>query len=163
MEPARKAEPENIGINVMMNLQTDIKKPVMTNNKAIFTTKASTKFFVTTFLFIFYFIFTSCNTNDKIEGLKSNEIIVITVNLEIFDRIEKITLVSKFGRDSLIQEQIGDKRRIKLKCPMKGEGVYNICVYTEKDTICSNENYAEGGYRPVLKLKEKKIEFENFF
>ena len=103
-------------------------------------------------------ILTSCNSEDKIDGLKSNEILVVT--LEIADNIEikEIILTSSGGTDRITGEQIDDKKKIKLKTPQSGEGTFTICVYTQTDTLCSQDSYIEGGYRPKLKLKDNKFE-----
>ena len=103
---------------------------------------------------------TSCNSDDKIEGYKSHEILVVKLDIEDDLTIEKITLRSSYGRftDSILRNELGNKKTIKLKCPQKGEGTFSICVFTNKDTICSKDSYIEGGYRPRLKLKNNKFE-----
>jgi hypothetical protein len=103
---------------------------------------------------------TACNSDDKIEGYKSHEILVVKLDIEDDLTIEKITLRSSYGRftDSILRNELGNKKTIKLKCPQKGEGTFSICVFTNKDTICSKDSYIEGGYRPRLKLKNNKFE-----
>jgi hypothetical protein len=103
---------------------------------------------------------TACNSDDKIEGYKSHEILVVKLEIEDDLTIEKITLRSSYGRftDSILRNELGNKKTIKLKCPQKGEGTFSICVFTNKDTICSKDSYIEGGYRPRLKLKNNKFE-----
>jgi hypothetical protein len=103
---------------------------------------------------------TACNSDDKIEGYKSHEILVVKLDIEDDLTIEKITLRSSYGQftDSILRNEIGNKKTIKLKCPQKGEGTFSICVFTNKDTICSKDSYIEGGYRPRLKLKNNKFE-----
>lgn len=109
---------------------------------------------------IFVVALTACNSDDKIEGYKSHEILVVKLDIEDDFTIEKITLRSSYGQftDSILRQEIGNKKTIKLKCPQKGEGTFSICVFTDKDTICSKDSYIEGGYRPRLKLKNSKFE-----
>lgn len=106
------------------------------------------------------FILTSCNSDDKIKGYKSHEILVVKLDIEDDLTIEKITLRSSYGQftDSILGTEIRNKKCIKLKCPQRGEGTYSICVFTNKDTLCSKNSYIEGGYRPILKLKNNKFE-----
>jgi hypothetical protein len=103
---------------------------------------------------------TACNSDDKIEGYKSHEILVVKLDIEDDLKIEKITLRSSYGQftDSILGKEIGNEKTIKLKCPQKGEGTFSICVFTNKDTLCSKDSYIEGGYRPRLKLKNNKFE-----
>lgn len=103
---------------------------------------------------------TACNTDDKIEGYKSHEILVVKLDIEDDLKIEKITLRSSYGQftDSILGKEIGNEKTIKLKCPQKGEGTFSICVFTDNDTLCSKDSYIEGGYRPRLKLKNNKFE-----
>ena len=103
---------------------------------------------------------TACNSDDKIEGYKSHEILVVKLEIEDDLTIEKITLRSSYGQftDSILGKEIGNEKIIKLKCPQKGEGTFSICVFTNKDTLCSKDSYIEGGYRPRLKLKNNKFE-----
>ncbi|MEQ1734138.1 MAG: hypothetical protein ABL940_10715 [Bacteroidia bacterium] len=107
----------------------------------------------------------ACNSDDKIEGYKYREILVVTLDIEDDLTIEKITLHSSFGQytDSISRKEIGKKKTIKLKCPQKGEGTFSICVFTDKDTLCSKGSYIEGGYRPRLKLKNNKFETLKWF
>jgi hypothetical protein len=109
---------------------------------------------------IFVVALTACNSDDKIGGYKSHEILVVKLDIEDDFPIEKITLRSSYGQftDSILRQEIGNKKTIKLKCPQKGEGTFSICVFTDKDTICSKDSYIEGGYRPRLKLKNSKFE-----
>lgn len=108
-------------------------------------------------------VLTNCNNDEKIEGLKSNEILVVT--LEILDGIEinKITLTSNGGTDKINGDQIENKKKIKLKTPQSGEGTFKICVYAKTDTLCSQDSYIEGGYRPKLRLKNNKFETLEWF
>lgn len=102
-------------------------------------------------------VLTNCNNDEKIEGLKANEILVVT--LEILDDIEinEIILSSNGGTDKIKGDQIENKKIIKLKTPQNGEGTFKICVYTKKDTLCTQNSYVEGGYRPKLRLKNNKF------
>ena len=103
-------------------------------------------------------VLTSCNSEDKIDGYKSNEIIVVTIDIvDDFD-IEKITLTSTGGKDEILGNKIEDRKNIKLKTPQLGEGTYTICIYTTTDTLCSQDSYIEAGYRPKLRLKNNKFE-----
>lgn len=86
-------------------------------------------------------IIAGCSNNDKIEGLKANQIIVVTVDIEDDINLEKVLLNSSGGKDSLLNDQLADKRKLKLKTPLKGEGTYTICIYTSTDTICSQAGY----------------------
>ncbi|MNR00802.1 hypothetical protein D3C85_1165860 [compost metagenome] len=108
-------------------------------------------------------LLTSCNNDEKIEGLKPNEILVVT--LEVLDNIEinEITLTSTGGTDKINGDQIENKKRIKLKTPQSGEGTFKICVYAKTDTLCSQDSYIEGGYRPKLRLKNNKFETLEWF
>jgi hypothetical protein len=108
-------------------------------------------------------VLTNCNNDEKIEGLKSNEILVVT--LEILDDIEinEITLTSNGATDKIKGDQIENKKKIKLKTPQSGEGTFKICVYTKTDTLCSQDSYIEGGYRPKLRLKNNKFETLEWF
>lgn len=104
-------------------------------------------------------VMTTCNSDEKIKGFKTHEILVVTLNIDDNVVIEKIILKSSFKNhsDSILKHEIGDKKIIKLKCPQKGEGTFSICVYTSKDTLCSQEEYCEGGYRPKMNLKEHRL------
>jgi len=108
-------------------------------------------------------VLTNCNNDEKIEGLKSNEILVVT--LEILDDIEinEITLTSNGATDKIKEDQIQNKKKIKLKTPQSGEGTFKICVYAKTDTLCSQDSYIEGGYRPKLRLKNNKFETLEWF
>ena len=103
-------------------------------------------------------VLTNCNNDEKIKGLKSNEILVVT--LEILDdiKINEITLTSTGGTDKINGDQIENRKKIKLKTPQSGEGTFTICIYTKTDTLCSQDSYIEGGYRPKLRLKNNKFE-----
>ena len=103
-------------------------------------------------------VLTNCNNDEKIEGLKANEILVVT--LEILDdiKINEITLTSTGGTDKINGDQIENRKKIKLKTPQSGEGTFTICIYTKTDTLCSQDSYIEGGYRPKLRLKNNKFE-----
>ncbi|HRP90157.1 MAG TPA: hypothetical protein PKX92_08960 [Edaphocola sp.] len=118
------------------------------------------KDFFRLFVLTFLTALTACNSDEKIEGYTSHEILVVTLDIEEDLTIEKITLRSSFGlyTDSILGKEIGNKTTIKLKCPQKGEGTFSICVFTNKDTLCSQDSYIEGGYRPRLKLKNNKFE-----
>lgn len=106
---------------------------------------------------------TNCNNEEKIEGLKSNEILVVT--LEILDEmdINEISLTSNGGTDKIKGDQIENIKKIKLKTPQSGEGTFTICIYTKTDTLCSQESYVEGGYRPKLRLKNNEFETLKWF
>ncbi|WKZ76299.1 MAG: hypothetical protein QY303_05240 [Vicingaceae bacterium] len=108
-------------------------------------------------------VLTNCNNDEKIEGLKSNEILVVT--LEILDDIEinEIILTSNGATDKIKGDQIQNKKKIKLKTPQSGEGTFKICVYAKTDTLCSQDSYIEGGYRPKLRLKNNKFETLEWF
>lgn len=108
-------------------------------------------------------VLTNCNNDEKIEGLKSNEILVVT--LEILDDIEinEIILTSNGATDKIKGDQIENKKKIKLKTPQSGEGTFKICVYAKTDTLCSKDSYVEGGYRPKLRLKNNKFETLEWF
>ena len=107
-------------------------------------------------------IFSTCNNDEKIKGLKPNQILVVT--LEIADDIEvrKVTLTSSDGIDSISGNQIRNKK-IKLKAPQSGEGLFSVCIFTATDSICSQKTYIEGGYRPKLRFKNNKFESINLF
>ncbi len=108
-------------------------------------------------VFIIVFL-TSCNNDEKIKGFKSNEILVVTLDISDNFDIEKITLTSTGGTDEISGNQIENRQKVKLKTPQRGEGTFKICVYTLTDTLCSQDSYIEGGYRPKLRLKNKKFE-----
>lgn len=103
---------------------------------------------------------TTCKPGEKTDGYKSNEILVVTLDIEVDQEIEKITLRSDYGEfvDSILQKELNSDSTIKFECPHKGEGTFSLCIYTKRDTVCSNGNYAEGGYRPHLKFKNNKLE-----
>lgn len=100
----------------------------------------------------------NCNNDEKIKGLKSNEILVVTLNISDDFDIEKITLTSTGGTDEISGSQIENREKVKLKTPQHGEGIFKICVYTPTDTFCSQDSYIEGGYRPKLRLKNNNFE-----
>jgi hypothetical protein len=103
-------------------------------------------------------LLTSCDSEDKINGYKSNEILVVTIDIvDNFD-IEKIILTSTGGKDEILGKKIKNRQKIKLKTPQFGEGTFKICIYTTTDTLCSQDKYIEGGYRPKLRLKNNKFE-----
>lgn len=105
-------------------------------------------------------ILPACNSDEKIKGYKSNEILVVTLNIEDNIAIEKITLESSYGKytDSILSKDFSSNKSIKLKCPQMGEGTFSICVFTNRDTLCSKSSYVEGGYRPTLRFKNNKFE-----
>ena len=115
----------------------------------------------TTFILLFLLtamVLTSCNSEDKIDGYKSNEILIVTIDIiDDFD-IEKITLTSTGGTDEILGNKIENRRKIKLKTTQLGEGTFKICIYTKADTLCSQDSYIEGGYRPKLRLKNYRFE-----
>ncbi|WP_400190933.1 hypothetical protein [Hymenobacter sp. B81] len=100
----------------------------------------------------------SSDTDESIPGYQPHEIIVVTLNLEANQNIEKIVLQAESSKDSLLKPEITNKASVKLKCPQNGEGTYSLCVYRTNDTLCSPESYIEGGYRPKLVLKRNMIE-----
>ena len=57
-------------------------------------------------------VLTNCNNDEKIEGLRSNEILVVT--LEILDDIEinEIILTSNGATDKIKGDQIQNKKKI---------------------------------------------------
>ena len=113
-------------------------------------------------LFIFILLF-SCNHDEKIDGLKPHEILVVTLEIEDNTEFNKITLISTDGTDTITIDPIKNKKRYKLKTPQIGEGMYKICVYTTTDTLCSKNNYIEGGYRPKLRLINHEFEQVKWF
>ncbi|HAY33667.1 MAG TPA: hypothetical protein DCY06_05985 [Bacteroidetes bacterium] len=117
------------------------------------------------FTVVIIFVFTGCDTDIKIDNYKSNEILAVTIEIEDDIEIEKITLNSNksLNTDSISLIEIGEKKIFDLKCPQKGEGTFSVCVFTKSDTLCSAEIYAEGGYRPKLKLKAGKFEVMEWF
>lgn len=108
-------------------------------------------------------ILTSCNSEDKIEGLKANEILVVTLDIADDINIKQVNLTSTGGTDKILGTQIDNKRKVKLKTPQRGEGTFSICVFTATDTFCSRQNYIEGDYRPKLKLKNSNFEIVEWF
>lgn len=104
-----------------------------------------------------------CSHDEKIEGLKSNEILVVTLEIADDIDVEEIRLIAKEGTDLVKGDKIRNRRKIKLKVPYKGEGTFTICVYTKTGVICSLESYAEGGYRPGLKLANNRFETVKWF
>lgn len=117
-----------------------------------------------TLIFLNFLLFTSCiSKDDTIERLKSNEILVISLDISHDIDIKQITLTSTGGIDKVSANQISNKRKVKLKTPLSGEGIYSVCVFTTTDTICSQENYVEGGYRPKLKLNKRKFEIVEWY
>lgn len=103
-------------------------------------------------------VLTSCNAEDKIDCFKSHEILVVTLDIEDDIDIEQVTLTSTGGTDKVLGTQIDNRQKVKLKTPQRGEGTFSICVYTATDTLCSQNSYIEGGYRPKLRLKNNKFE-----
>ena len=101
---------------------------------------------------------TSCDSEDKIDGYESNEILVVTIDVVDDFFIQKITLISTGGIDEILGNKIENRKKIKLKTPQSGEGAFKICIYTMSDTLCSRGYYIEGGYRPRLRLKNKTFE-----
>ena len=91
---------------------------------------------------------TACNSDDKIKVYKSHEILVVKVDIIDDLIIDKITLRSSNGQftDSILRKEIGNEKTFKVKCPQKGEGIFSICVFTNKDTLCSKDSYIEGSY-----------------
>jgi uncharacterized protein YcfL len=75
-------------------------------------------------------VLTACNSEDKIEGYESHEILVVKLDIEDDLTIEKITFRSSYGQftDSILQNEIGNKKTFKLNCPQKGEGTFSICI-----------------------------------
>jgi hypothetical protein len=108
-------------------------------------------------------MYIACNSEDKIEGYQSGEIIVVRLEIEDDIQFEKITLTTNHGTDSVLRSEIESRSVITLKCPQKGEGTFTICAYTNEDTLCSQEVYAEGGFRPRVKLKDSKFEVIEWF
>lgn len=89
----------------------------------------------------------------------------MVVTLDIADDIDvkQIILTASGGRDIITRNQIDNKRKVKLKTPQRGEGTFSICVFTETDTLCSQDSYIEGGYRPKLELKNREFKTVKWF
>lgn len=108
-------------------------------------------------------VLTNCNKNEENKGLRVNETLIVTLYIADDIDVNQIILTSTGGTDKILGSQINDKRKIKLKTPQLGEGVYSICIYTATDTLCSQDNYIESGYRPKLRLKNNIIETLEWF
>lgn len=102
------------------------------------------------------------NVEDKIEGYKFSEIVVVTLDVEKTEGIEKIVLTTDINRRDSILKQDMKGRYFKLKYPCRGESGFNVCVYTNSDTLCSGGGYAEGGYRPRLSFKNNTFKTISF-
>ena len=99
-------------------------------------------------------ILTNCNDSEKL---------VVTLEIEDDIDIKEITLksrssASKIATDRILGNKIENRKEIKLQTPHEGEGTFVICIFTQKDTLCSQEYYIEGGYRPKLRLKNNKFQ-----
>ena len=97
---------------------------------------------------------TNCNDYEKL---------VVTLEIEDNIDIKEITLKSKNGAskieiDKILGNKIENRKKIKLQTPHTGEGTFVICIFTQTDSLCSQENYIEGGYRPKLRLKNNKFQ-----
>ncbi len=103
------------------------------------------------------FIYISCNSDERNQGKKPHEILV--VQLKIQDEIQplKVILSTQQATDQVNFEAGKNQQNIELKTVQLGEGTCTICVYTQNDTLCSPEYYIEGGYRPVIQLKNKQF------
>src|SRR5690606_38592538 len=107
--------------------------------------------------------FAGCHVEDKIDGYKSYEIVVVTLDVETTESIEKILLISGTNhRDSILKQEMGEDFSFKLKYPCRGESTFCVCVYTDSDTLCSVDDYAEGGYRPRLSFKNNTFKTISF-
>lgn len=104
-------------------------------------------------------VLTNCNKNEENKGLRVNETLIVTLYIADDIDVNQIILTSTGGTDKILGSQINDKRKIKLKTPQLGEGVF----YTATDTLCSQDNYIESGYRPKLRLKNNIIETLEWF
>jgi hypothetical protein len=110
-----------------------------------------------------WFAMVSCNSDDRIEGLKSGEILVVTLDISDMDGIEEVSLNTNGNEVRISRDQMGDGKNIKLKTPLLGEGTYRICVYTKMSVLCNAESFAEGGFRPKWKFENKKFEVVESF
>ncbi len=90
---------------------------------------------------------------------------MLVVEIEIEDNleIEKIILNTATGADSILKDDINKNQKLQLETSLVGEGTYSIRIMMSNDTINLPEKYAEGGYRPKLKLKNDKIEVVRWF
>jgi hypothetical protein len=115
------------------------------------------------FALITSIVISSCVRKKKNDSPHPSEFII--VNLKVEDDIEifKIVLHTDDGRDSITKEDIENKKEFELQAQQIGEGNFSICVFTKTDTLCSQDEYVEGGYRPKLILKNKKYEVLNSF
>lgn len=80
----------------------------------------------------------------------SRDMLNITLNVNEHEGIKEVILTTPAGADTL---QRMKSRTVRLRCPLKGEGTYTLCVYRKADTLCTGPTYAEGGYHPKWVLQ----------
>jgi hypothetical protein len=85
----------------------------------------------------------------------------VKIEIETTKEIDKIILTSTYSNQTI---QINGEKETLLIFPNMGEGVFEICcIFQDQSEICSNENYIEAGYAPVLKIKNNEIEITDFY
>jgi hypothetical protein len=108
-------------------------------------------------------IISSCISKKKDNSPHPSEYIIVSLEIEDELDICKIVLCTDDGTDTIPKVEDENKTNFKLKAKQLGEGNYSICIFFKTDTLCSQKEYVEGGYRPKLKLKNKKFEVIDWF
>ncbi len=85
----------------------------------------------------------------------------VKIEIETTKEVDKILLISTYSNQTI---QINGEKETLLVFPNKGEGVFKICcIFHDQSELCSDENYIEAGYAPVIKIKDNEIETVNLF
>ena len=82
----------------------------------------------------------------------------VTVRLHIDTKkpIDKLTLTSSSSTQII---ELKEQTETVIIFPNPGEGTFKICCsFKNGEEICSIEAYVEGGYSPILKIRDSEIE-----
>ena len=117
------------------------------------------KYTTTLLILILNLLFSSCS--EAIEEYTSRDIVIVTLEINDVKKINKINFNGNETNISISKNDLINKKELKFKFPNSGEGVFNLCVENNIDTICV-EGYVEGGYRPVLEFKGNEFKWKYF-
>ena len=100
----------------------------------------------------------SCNGSENQSTLRLGKGKDVTVSLNILDSkgIKKIELTSNSYNHSVTENELAKYNTIDYGFNGKGEGTFNVFVYTNFDTIQS-EHYVEEGYHVKLECDSSHI------
>ena len=88
----------------------------------------------------------------------------VTVTLLVSDtkNIQEINFTSDKDSETITITEFETYNSFVYQFENKGEGTFEVCVITEKDTFCS-ESYVERGYSPELKFEKDSLIYISWF